>query len=84
VVPRLEVHPLRAMLEANLLVTVNSDDPPYFGGYVSENLVECQKALGLGKEEIVGLVRNGFEAAFISAEERGRYLAAVDDFASRS
>jgi adenosine deaminase len=84
VVPRLEVHPLRAMLEANLLVTVNSDDPPYFGGYVSENLVECQKALGLGKEEIVRLVRNGFEAAFISAEERGRYLAVVDDFASRS
>jgi adenine deaminase len=51
---------------------------------VSENLIECQKALGLTKEEIVALVRNGFEAAFISAEERGQYLAAVDDYASRS
>jgi adenosine deaminase len=84
VVPRLEVHPLRSMLNAGLLVTVNSDDPPYFGGYVSENLIECQRALGLSKEEIVGLVRNGFEAAFITTEERSQYLAAVEDFASRS
>jgi len=82
VVPRLDVHPLRTMLKANLLVTVNSDDPPYFGGYVSENLIECQKALGLSKAEIVRLVRNGFEAAFITSEERSQYLAAVDDFAN--
>lgn len=82
VVPQLDAHPLRTMLHANLLVTVNSDDPPYFGGYVSENLIECQKALGLTKDEIVGLVRNGFEAAFITTEERRQYLSAVDDFAS--
>lgn len=82
VVPQLDAHPLRTMLKANLLVTVNSDDPPYFGGYVSENLIECQKALGLSKEEIVALVRNGFEAAFITTEERRQYLSAVDDFAS--
>lgn len=82
VVPQLDTHPLRTMLNANLLVTVNSDDPPYFGGYVSENLIECQKALGLSEEEIVGLVRNGFEAAFITTEERRQYLSAVDDFAS--
>ncbi|SMX55523.1 Adenosine deaminase (Adenosine aminohydrolase) [Bradyrhizobium sp. ORS 285] len=82
VVPQLDAHPLRTMLRANLLATVNSDDPPYFGGYVSENLIECQKALGLSKAEIVRLVRNGFEAAFITADERSRYLAALDDFAS--
>jgi adenosine deaminase len=81
VVPQLALHPLRDMLKANLLVTVNSDDPPYFGGYVSENLIECQKALGLSKAEIVRLVRNGFEAAFITTEERRQYLAAVDDVA---
>jgi len=78
VVPQLEAHPLRTMLNANLLVTVNSDDPPYFGGYVSENLVECQKALGLSQAEILQLVRNGFDAAFIATEERSRHLAALD------
>lgn len=78
VVPQLEAHPLRTMLNANLLVTVNSDDPPYFGGYVSENLVECQKALGLSQAEILQLVRNGFDAAFITTEERSRHLAALD------
>ncbi|MBS0245403.1 MAG: adenosine deaminase [Proteobacteria bacterium] len=82
VVPQLHAHPLRTMLNANLLVTVNSDDPPYFGGYVSENLIECQKALALSKEEIVGLVRNGFEAAFITTEKRRQYLSAVDEIAS--
>jgi adenine deaminase len=82
VVPRLDVHPLRTMMKANLLVTVNSDDPPYFGGYVSENLIECQKALGLSQAEIVQLVRNGFEAAFITTEERIQYVSAVDDFAN--
>jgi adenosine deaminase len=82
VVPRLDVHPLRTMMKANLLVTVNSDDPPYFGGYVSENLIECQKALGLSQAEIVQLVRNGFEAAFITMEERIQYVSAVDDFAN--
>ncbi len=65
-VPQLESHPLPSMLDANLLVTINSDDPPYFGGYVSENLIACHNALGLDREAIVGLVRNGFEAAFIT------------------
>lgn len=82
VVPRLDEHPLRAMLQANLLVSVNSDDPPYFGGYVSENLIECQRALQLSKAEVVRLVRNGFESAFITTEERSRYLSAIDDLAS--
>jgi len=82
VVPRLDEHPLRAMMQANLLVSVNSDDPPYFGGYVSENLIECQRALQLSKAEVVRLVRNGFESAFITTEERSRYLSAIDDLAS--
>jgi adenine deaminase len=83
VVPRLEMHPLKAMMEAGLMVTVNSDDPPYFGGYVSDNLVECQKALGLTTEQVVKLVRNGFEAAFITTEARSRYLVDVDAHLAR-
>jgi adenosine deaminase len=80
VVRTLRDHPLRAMMDAGLLTTVNSDDPPYFDGYVSENLVECQQALQLSKEDIVGLVRNGFEAAFITEEERRRFLSAVNTY----
>jgi adenosine deaminase len=80
VVRSLRDHPLRAMMDAGLLATVNSDDPPYFDGYVSENLVECQRAMQLSKEDIVRVVRNGFEAAFITEEERHRFLTAVDTY----
>ncbi len=73
-------HPLRRMLEAGLKATVNSDDPAYFGGYVNENYVAVQQALGLTREEIVVLARNGFDAAFIDAGLKGRYLAELDDY----
>ena len=81
-VPSLEAHPLKKLMDAGLHVTVNSDDPSYFRGYVSENLVECQRALGLTVEEIVSLVRNGFIAAFISPAERAAALARVDKYVS--
>ncbi|GEP57155.1 adenosine deaminase [Reyranella soli] len=81
-VPSLEAHPLKKLMDAGLHVTVNSDDPSYFRGYVSENLVECQRALGLTVEEIVSLVRNGFTAAFISPAERAAALARVDKYVS--
>ena len=67
-------------MDAGLHVTVNSDDPSYFRGYVSENLVESQRALGLTAEEIVSLVRNGFTAAFVSPAERAAALARVDKY----
>jgi adenosine deaminase len=79
-VASLQQHPLRKLLDAGLHVTVNSDDPSYFDGYVSENLIECQRALQLSKEDIVRVVRNGFEAAFITGEERHRFLTAVDTY----
>ncbi|HEY4174275.1 MAG TPA: adenosine deaminase, partial [Rhodopila sp.] len=66
VVPSLARHPLKAMMDAGLHVTVNSDDPPYFDGYVSENMIECQRALNLSRDEIVTLARNSFNAAFIT------------------
>jgi len=79
-VPSLSVHPLKKLMDAGLHVTVNSDDPSYFRGYVSENLVESQRALGLTAEEIVSLVRNGFTAAFVSPAERAAALAKVDKY----
>jgi adenosine deaminase len=81
-VPSLSVHPLKKLMDAGLHVTVNSDDPSYFRGYASDNLVECQRALGLTAEEIVSLVRNGFTAAFITPAERTAALAKVDKYVS--
>ncbi len=83
VVPRLEEHPLKRLLDAGLVVTVNSDDPAYFGGYVVDNLVAAQEALGLRRRDLVRLARNSFEAAFLDEEERRRRLAEVDAFAAQ-
>jgi adenosine deaminase len=78
VVDTLADHPLGRMLDAGLLATVNSDDPAYFGGYVGENYLAVQAALGLPPATLVTLARNSFEASFLSAEERAAYLARVD------
>lgn len=57
-------HPLRTMLERGLKVTINSDDPAYFGGYVNENYLAAADALGLTREELEQLARNSFDASF--------------------
>jgi adenosine deaminase len=83
VVPSLRAHPLKQLLDAGVLVTVNSDDPPYFGGYVTENFVACQQAQGLSLEDVGALARNGFTAAFISAEAAATGRARVDQYIER-
>jgi adenine deaminase len=80
VVDDLRRHPLRAMLEKGLLVTVNSDDPAYFGGYVNENYRAVQQALGLSNEALAELARNSFNAAFLSEEEEREHARRVDDY----
>ena len=57
-------HPLRTMLARGLKVTINSDDPAYFGGYVNENYNAVAEALGLTREELEQLARNSFDASF--------------------
>jgi len=57
-------HTLRRLLDLGLKVTINSDDPAYFGGYVNENYIAVAEALGLSAEEIERLARNSFEASF--------------------
>ena len=78
VVDDLAKHPLRRMLDKGLMVTVNSDDPAYFGGYVNQNFRAVSEALGLGRDEIVALVRNGIEASLMTAEEKDRVLAEIE------
>ncbi|MFJ5216035.1 adenosine deaminase [Streptomyces sp. NPDC088354] len=81
-VAALDEHPLPAMLDAGLLVTVNSDDPAYFGGYAGDNFDALRDALALDEDTVRRLARNSFRAAFLDDEEhlRARYLAEVDAY----
>jgi adenine deaminase len=76
--PSLEVHPLKKMLDRGLRVSVHSDDPPYFGGYVNENLLACSKALNLSPEDLAALARNSFLGSFAPPEEIQRAVVAVN------
>jgi adenine deaminase len=78
VFPSMEKHNLRRLLAHGLCVTINSDDPAYFGGYVNENFLAAQRALGLTQEEIHQMARNSFEASFLSTGERQRFIDELD------
>ncbi len=78
VVQDLKLHPLRRMLDKDLVVTVNSDDPAYFGGYVNDNYRAVAGALSLGRDEIAAIVRNGFRASLMEASAKDAALAEVD------
>jgi len=73
-------HPLRRMMEAGLVVTVNSDDPAYFGGYINENFQAVQAALGLSRDHLYALARNGFEASFLEAPAKNAMIARLDGY----
>ncbi|MFP5371221.1 MAG: adenosine deaminase [Actinomycetes bacterium] len=76
-VERMEDHPLGRMLDAGLLVTVNSDDPAYFGGYLHDNVTAVSRALGLSAGQRRTLAENGFRASFLPEADKERHLAAV-------
>jgi adenosine deaminase len=74
----LEEHNLKELLDAGLCVTINSDDPAYFGGYIGENFLRSQKALGLNTEDIYALAKNAFVASFMSDEDKRRHIEELD------
>ncbi len=74
VVKDLREHNLARLLRAGLCVTINSDDPAYFGGYMNANFLATADALDLSREELVELARNSFTAAFVTQEERRPWL----------
>uniref|UniRef100_A0A2A4ZB93 Adenine deaminase n=1 Tax=OCS116 cluster bacterium TaxID=2030921 RepID=A0A2A4ZB93_9PROT len=73
-------HPMKRMLEANLIATINSDDPSYFGGYMNDNYLSTAKALDLSIDDLIQLARNGFIGSFLSQGEIDGYLAQIDDY----
>ncbi len=78
VVDEMAAHPLRRMMELGLFVTVNSDDPAYFGGYVNENYAAVQDALGLSRPDLAALARNSVEASFLEPAAKRALVAEVD------
>jgi adenosine deaminase len=83
VFPSLRAHNLKQLLDRGLLVTVNSDDPAYFGGYVADNFQASAAALDLTREQLLTLARNSFVASFVSADQRRAYLEELDRFAAQ-
>ncbi|MGH3726323.1 MAG: adenosine deaminase [Mycobacterium sp.] len=79
VTPDLREHPLLELYRAGVLVSVNSDDPPYFGGYVNDNYRAIGSALNLGPVEIAGLARNSFISSFADAPVIFAGMAAITD-----
>lgn len=75
VFPSMGDHNLKRLLELGVRVTVNSDDPAYFGGYLAENFEASQQALDLGREELHILSRNAFEASFLPPQEQQKHCA---------
>lgn len=80
VVSDMRQHNLARLLQAGLAVTVNSDDPAYFGGYMNANFIAVAEALALSRQQLVQLSRNGFNAAFLPLSSKNALLQQLDDF----
>ena len=80
VVKKWAQHPIAEMLEKGMMVTVNSDDPAYFGGYINDNYLAVAHALHFTKEQITRLAKNSFEASFLDQEEKLRLIKRVDQY----
>ena len=80
VVDNLKKHPLKKMIQKNLFVTINSDDPAYFGGYVNENYSAIALALNLSKEEISNLAKNSFHASFLDNDQKEKMIDKINEY----
>ena len=74
VFPDLKQHNIGQLLDAGLCVTINSDDPAYFGGYMNDNFVQTFEATGLTAQQAYTLARNSFEASFVPEAQRQKWL----------
>jgi adenosine deaminase len=79
---RMEDHNLKQLLDSGVKVTINSDDPAYFGGYILDNYVAAAEALDVSRDELIQLARNSIEASFMSDAEKAPLLTELDAFAS--
>jgi adenosine deaminase len=80
VIDNIEDHPLRIMMKKGLIVTINSDDPAYFGGYINENYLSIAKALNLTADDIYTLAKNSFTASFLEESKKDKMLSRVHEY----
>ncbi len=80
VVEDMRDHPLAEMIDRGLFVTINSDDPAYFGGYINENYRAVHEALGLTQDQLAAVARNSFEAAFLETPEKKALIGRLNDY----
>lgn len=84
VVKDITKHPLKKMIDLGLKVTINSDDPSYFGGYMNENFKAVTDALGLTKQELADITRNSIEASFLERAQKDALLKRLDDYMKKA
>tara|TARA_B100000809_G_scaffold31690_1_gene27611 strand:+ start:569 stop:1588 length:1020 start_codon:yes stop_codon:yes gene_type:complete len=80
VVEDLKDHPLLQLLDSGLMVTINSDDPAYFGGYMNVNYIQIATALNLSKKQITELAKNSFKSSFLSKSEKEKLIQQVESY----
>mgnify|MGYP002725473576 FL=1 len=73
-------HPLLKLMDAGLMVTINSDDPAYFGGYMNENYCRIASALNLSKEQIKELAKNSFQSSFLSDDDKEIMIRKIEQY----
>ena len=78
VIDRMEESPVKAMLNADINVTINSDDPAYFGGYMNANFEAVSDALKLTEADLVQLARNSFTGSFLPDDRKAAWVERVD------
>ncbi|MFN3815038.1 adenosine deaminase [Brevundimonas sp.] len=84
VIDDLTKHPVPEMLKQGLHVTLNSDDPAYFGGYVNKNYEAMAEHAGVTRAQLVQIAKNSFEGSFLPDEDKARHIAEVDAYAART
>jgi adenosine deaminase len=80
VVKSMAEHPVDRMLAAGLKVTLNSDDPAYFGGYINANYRAAADGRGLSRDQLAAIARNSFEGSFLAPDETARQIARLEDY----
>lgn len=84
VIKTMKQHPLRKMLDAGIRATVNSDDPAYFGGYISDNYKTVASALSLDRSHVVTVARNSIEASFLDAAAKAALRSKLEHYVKNS
>jgi adenosine deaminase len=80
VVDDLKNHPLLELMDAGLMVTINSDDPAYFGGYMNENYSRIASALKLSKKQITELTINSFKSSFLPNSDKEKMIRKIEEY----